>query len=61
MDEYDKQDNYAFTAPLFDKISGEKERNSIKSDAMNVLINYISNNRCFDVIKDKAKINTMLK
>lgn len=61
MEEYDEQDYYEFTAPLFNKLNGKKDRNSIKSNGMSVFKNYIDNNRCFDSVRDEARVKEMFK
>ena len=61
MEEYDEQVYYEFTAPLFNKLNGKKDRNSIKSNGMSVFKNYIDNNRCFDSVRDELRVKEMFK
>lgn len=61
MEEYDKQSHYSFTAPLFDKLSGDKEHNNLTSNAIDVFINYINNNSCFNSIRNRQEVLKLLK
>lgn len=61
MLKYDQQEKFIFTAPLFNKLTGEKERNHPKADAINVFISYVNNNSSFNSIRDKEAVISLLK
>ncbi len=60
MGKYSKESQYAFTAPLFNHVKGDK--NETDSDVTDVddFIHCLNNNRCFDPIRDREDFQVLL-
>ena len=50
--EYSKQNHYHFTAPLFDRVSGEKPPTDSQTTAPDDFRDVLDNNTCFDPIRN---------
>ena len=52
MVQYSKQNNYHFTAPLFDRVSGEKPPADSQTTDLDDFREALDNNTCFDPIRN---------
>ena len=60
MEKYDRNTWFAFTSPLFNKVSGVKEHHNLTSDSVDTFITYINNNSSFDLVRDTPSVSKLL-
>ncbi len=59
MDQYDKQNGYRFTAPLFDHVAGEKPPTDAKKTNLDAFYESLENNACFDAVRDREEFKAL--
>lgn len=60
MVKYSKETKYHFTAPLFDRIMGDKAETDSDVTDIDDFISCLKNNRCFDPIRDREDFKELL-
>lgn len=60
MVKYSRETQYAFTAPLFNQVAGEKQETDSAITDIDDFIRCLNNNRCFDPIREKAEFKALL-
>ncbi len=59
--EFEEQNQYQFTAPLFNLVSGEKAVRELPETALDGFRASLTNNHCFDPIREREDFKTLLK
>ena len=60
MVQYSKKMQYAFTAPLFHYVKGDKKETDSDVTDVDEFIQCLKNNRCFDPIRDRNEFQALL-
>ena len=60
MVKYSKEVQYAFTAPLFNYVKGDKNQTDSEVTDVDDFIGCLNNNRCFDPIRDRKEFQALL-
>lgn len=59
MDEYSKESHYRFTAPLFDRVTGEKTATDSSVTNLDDFHAMLNNNTCFDPIRNSEEFKAL--
>ncbi len=59
MVKYNKQEQYCFTAPLFNHVSGEKLKTESEVTDFDDFISNLNNNRCYEPLRDREDFKAL--